>query len=456
MPENLVDRLFGELAATDMPVPARSRVVARGKQRRRRARGGAALAVAAACALVAVGVSQLPGSRPENQLAHHHHGVPAAAVCLAAPDAAVASELAQASALSSQAGVRPLAVSADGSVVYAETTVRGFHGIAAESLATGAILTKIKALPASYTGALGGLGPGGDVIWSNSYETHGGQGNTGTTPVQLWSPRTGRTTTLEPAGQHGGALSAPVIFKQTFAVWEQADGDKQEIVEADLASDATDVIATGYFGPPVFVGNALAWPAASRPDGPATHLVARQDAAFPARQPTAIPPALSAASHAALMGSSSFGSWATPVGLIASDGRATAYYSGDLTELFYSPSPSQPARLVLQLHGDATFAAGTPAVGTGYLGWTINGDASYLASATSLAAARVTTFGGEFSAGSRVFVMGWSGSKKVPARNPFHLLNGSVVSTLRCAGSARPARRQAAVRPPGVAGKMGS
>jgi hypothetical protein len=441
MPEDLIDRLFGELAATEMPVPAPSRVVARGKQRRRRIRGGAASAVAVACALVTVGVSQLPGSRLSEQPVQHDHNVPAPAVCRAAPDAAVTAELRNVLPVSHQAGVSPIAVSADGSEIYAETTVRGFHGIAAESIATGAILTKIKALPASYTGAHGGLGPGGDVIWFNTYGTHGGQGNTATTPVQLWSPRTRQTTTLEPAGQDGGALSAPVVLKQTFAAWEQGDGPQQEIVEADLATGVTDVIARGSVGPPVFVGEALVWPAPSHKGGPATHLVARNGGAFPARQPIAVPPALGAAGHAALMGSSSFGSWAIPVGLIASDGRATAYYSGDLTQLFYSPSPSQPARLVLQLHGGDTFAAGTPAVGTGYLGWTVNGDASYLASAASLAAARITTFGEEFSAGSRVLVMGWSGSKKLPARNPFDLFNGSVISTLKCAGPAKPVSR---------------
>ena len=137
------------------------------------------------------------------------------------------------------------------------------------------------------------------------------------------------------------------------------------------------------------------------------------------------------------MGSSAAGSWSVPVPLIASDGQATAFISQNLTQLFYSPSPSVPARIVLQLRGGNTFAAGAPAVGPGYLGWTVNGDASYLASASSLAAARITTFGLEFSAGSRVFVMGYSGVKTQPARNPFHLFNGSVVSSLKCAAPAK-------------------
>ena len=437
MPEDLVDRLFGELASAELPVPGPAQVVARGRQRRRRARAGGASAVVAAAVLVAVGVSQLSGSRLGGEPAQHRRSVPPAAVCRAAPDAALTAELAHVSPLSYQAGVWPLAVSPDGSVAYVETTLRGFHGIAAENLASGAILAKIKALPASYTGAHGGLGPDGDVIWFNSYDTHGGQGNPATTPVQLWSPRTRQTTTLEPPGQHGLALSAPVLFPSThdFAAWEQADGAKQEIVEADLASRATVVIATGYFGPPVFADNALVWPVAGHRGGPASSLAATNATVFPARQRVAVPVPLRAAAHSTLLGSSAS---AVPVPLIASDGQATAFFSQSLTKLFYSPSPSQPARLVLQLRGGNTFAAGTPVVGPGYLGWTVNGGASYLASATSLAAARITTFGEEFSAGSRVFVMGWSGTKKQPARNPFELLDGPVIDTLKCAAASKP------------------
>jgi hypothetical protein len=439
MPEDMLDRLFSDLAAAELPVPAASRVVARGRQRRYRARGRAASAVLAAAAIVGAGVSQLPGSRPSTRPAEHHHTSSASAVCPAAPEAALTTERTRALPLSRQAGVWPIGVSPDGAAVYVQTTTHGFHGIAEESLANGAILTKIERLPASYS-AQGGLGPPGDVVWHNTYGTHGGQGSAGTTPMYLWSSATGRTAALEPAGQHGDALSAPVFFPgHKLAAWLQADGGTQEIVEANLGTEAVAVIAHGYLGPPVFVGNALVWPAASRPDGPAAHLVAMNGGQFPARHPIAVPLPLREAGQASLMGSGPAGSWPVPVPLIASDGSATAFISQNLTELFYSPSPSQPARLVLRLHGGNTFAAGAPAVGDGYLGWTVNADASYLASATSLAAARITTLGKEFSAGSYVFVMGSSGAKTQPTQNPFHLFSGPVVSTLRCLRPAKSA-----------------
>jgi len=87
--------------------------------------------------------------------------------------------------------------------MYVQTTALGFHGIAEESVATGRILIKIDPLPADYGGAAGGLGPDG------------------------WSPRTRKVTTLEPAGQHGGALSPPVFFDPGHELARMGAGRRQ-------------------------------------------------------------------------------------------------------------------------------------------------------------------------------------------------------------------------------------
>jgi hypothetical protein len=439
MPEDMLDRLFGELAATELPVPAPASVVTRGRKRRRHVRGMAGLAAIAIVALVAVGVSQLAHSSPRTTQVASGRTRPASAVCVAAPSAGLNAELRQELQLSSQSGVSPIAISADGTAVYTETTTGTFRGIAEESLTTGTIIRRIQRLPAGYSGAQGGLGPAGDLVWTSTDSTYGGVGLAGT-PVQLWSPRTGTTTTLEPAGQHGGALSAPVIVLQKFAAWEQASGRQQEIVEADLDTGVTVVIARGYLGSPVFVGTALVWPAASRPDGPASHLVARDGWAFPARRPIAVPPALSAAGSAALMGSSSQGTWATPVGLIASNG-AIAYFTPDLSELYYSPSVAHPARLVLRLGGGNTFVPGGLAVGPDYLGWTVNGDATYLASAQSLAAARITTFGDVIGAGSDYVFVGHAPVSKSSQQRQFQLFRSATIGALTCAAPSKSASR---------------
>jgi hypothetical protein len=433
MREDMVDRLFGELAASELPVPTSASVIARGRQRRRRAR---VLAVAAPAALTALAVivvaaiGELPGSHPAAQSAADHRGSEPT-VCTAAPTAALIIDIRRRLALSSQRAVAPIAVSPDGTAVYVQTATRGSPVITEESLATGAIIASIAALPPHYEGAQGGLGLGGELIWTSMYSTHGGE-SYAYTPMLAWSPRSGRTVALEPAGQHGDAMGAPVFLNQAIAAWEQADGSQQEIVEANLATGSTDVIARGYLGPPVFVGRVLVWPVASHAEGPASHLAARNAGVFPARQPVAVPVQLRAAGHASLMGSSSQGTWSTPVGLIASSGPATAYISPDLTELFYSPSPAQPARLVLKLRGGNTFVPAL-AIGDGYLGWTVNGDGSYLASTTSLAAARITQFGTVTGLSADYVIVGGSPTSKLSGLRQFQLFNAATVQALRCA-----------------------
>jgi hypothetical protein len=435
MPEDMLDRLFDELAATALPVPPSAKAVARGRQRRRRARARAVLAAAALAAIVA-GASQLPGSRLGAEPATSHSRL-ASAVCVAAPSAALAAERQQQLPVSRQSGVSPIAVSPDRTAVYLETTTPTFRGIAEESLATGAILRRIDPLPAGYQGAYGGLGPDGELVWTNARGTYGGEGFA-YSPMRMWSPRTGRTTTLEPAGQHGDAMGAPVFFNQTIVAWEQTDGSQQEIVEADLTTGVTDVIARGNLGPPVFVRAALVWTVASHTNGPGSRLVARNAAVFPALQQIAVPLQLRGASRATVTGSSGQGSMSGPVGPIASAGPATAYLSQDLTQLFYSPSPAQPVRPVLRLHGGNTFAPDL-AIGDGYLGWTVNGDASYLASTASLAAARITVFGDIVGAGSEYVFVGDPPASKLSQVRPYHLFSGATVNTLRCAWVAKPA-----------------
>jgi hypothetical protein len=432
MREDMVDRLFGELATTQLPVPSSASVVARGRQRRRRTR---ALTVAAPAALIALAVivvaavGELPGSHPASQSAADQRG-PASTVCTAARAQALTIDIRRRLALSSQPGVAPIAISSDGTAVYVQTTIGGSPVIAKESLATGA-LTTVATLPAHYEGAQGGLGPGGELIWTSAYSTYGGE-SYAYTPMLAWSPRTGRTVTLGPAGQHGGAMSAPVFLDQAVAAWEQADGAQQEIVEANLASGISEVIARGYLGPPVFVGHVLVWPVASHAHGPASHLAARNAAVFPARQPVVIPLQLRAAGHSSLMGSSSQGTWSTPIGLIASSGPATAYISADLTELFYSPSPARSARLVLRLRNGNTFAPEL-AIGNGYVGWTVDGDGSYLASTTSLAAARITAFGTVTGLGPDYVIVGGAPTSKVSQLRRYSLFSGATINALRCA-----------------------
>jgi hypothetical protein len=431
MPDSdVLNRLFGELAGTDLPVPAPASVVARGTQRRRRARGRAAIVVAAVAA-VAVGITQFPRIDQGASAILSQRTRPA--ICTAAPDAQLSTELGRVLPVSQQQSVSVVALSPNHKVMYLMTTTGGYHGVAAESVATGAISEKITTQPPNWNGAEGGLGPHGEVVFTmtDSYD-----GSFAATEVVVWSPTSlpswMPTRSFGQVVPLGGsdALSAPVFAgpDHQLVAWESSgdgsvvdssDSPARQIVEVDLLTGAIEVVATGYVGAPVFVGSDLVWPVASSATGP-THLVAVSASAIPARQRVAVPLPLRNAGAATA---------------IASSGGATLYASAGLTKLFYSPSPSQPARQVLQLPAGNYLVPGGLAVGPGYLAWNTSAAASFVASAKSLAAARITdgstSWGAVQGLGSDVLASRSAHPKSGPTS--LYLLSGSVIERLTCA-----------------------
>jgi hypothetical protein len=431
MPDSdVLDRLFGELANADLPVPSQARVVARGRQRRRRARGRAVIAVAAA-AVIVVGVTQFPRLL-EAPAAVSQHTQPA--ICAAEPDAQLNSELVRALPASQQQSVSVIGLSPDHAVLYLLTTTAGFHGVAAESVATGAIsrkITPVSLLP-SVNSAQGGLGPNGEVVYTVTQSLSSGPINSNVlvwspTPLPSWiaSQNIGQMVPLGIANEDTEALSAPVFTGRShqLVAWEAPGGDydspTRKIVEADLLTGVTDVVASGYVGAPVFVGSDLVWPVADSAAG-ATHLVAVSASAFPAHQTVAVPLPLRKAGAATV---------------IASSGGATVYASPGLTKLYYSPSLSQPASQVLQLPPGSYLVPGGLAVGRGYLAWDTSAAASYVASTKTLAAARITdgttTWGRVQGVGSAVLASRSAHPKSGP--RSLYLLSGSVIDRLTCA-----------------------
>jgi hypothetical protein len=431
MPDSdLLDRLFGELAGTDLPVPTPASVVARGRQRRRRARGRAAIAVAAV-AIIVVGITQYPRLLEAPATAGQHTRP---AICAAAPSAALDAELGRALPASQQQSVSVIALSPNHAVLYLMTTTAGYHGVVAESVATGSISRKMTrvSLPANFSGAQGGLGPDGDVVFTTSDSV---SGRSVSSPVLVWSPTplpswmaregvsVGPVAALAIADKTPLALSAPVFSGTSnhLVAWESpgVDSPTRQIVEADLLTGVVQVVGSGYVGAPVFVGSDLVWPVASSATGP-THLVAVSASAFPAQQTVAVPLPLRNAGAATA---------------IASSGGATLYASAGLTKLFYSPSPSQPARQVLQLPAGNYLVPGGLAVGPGYLAWNTSAAASYVASAKSLAAARITdgsaSWGAVQGLGSDVLASRSAHPKSGP--RSLYLLSGSVIGGLTCA-----------------------
>jgi hypothetical protein len=344
--------------------------------------------------------------------------------CAAAPSKAVGAELRHELNVGPQRDVWPIALSPDGRVLYVETTTQGFHGIAEESTRTGTILRRVAKLPPQLIHAQGALGPDGDIVWVNTYKG-GGQGEGRTSAAQMWSPRTGLRA-LEPAGQSSEVLSVPVVSgtDDQHAAWEQADGARQEIIEADLVTGVADVIARGYVGPPVFVGSALVWPVAPNaatayvpgrdPQSP-SRLVAVNAGTFPARGHVPLPPALRAANSQSQ---------------IASNGTEVAY--SDQTELFYSPSPAESARLLVRLHGFDTFTPGGLSFGAGYLSWETSPSGSYLATTTSFAVLTIPGFTLIGADGSGAVIVNYIGPKLKQVSH-LHVLTESSINALKCA-----------------------
>jgi hypothetical protein len=403
------------------------------------------LTAVAVVAVIAVGVTQLPRVRNAPATVSQQIGV-----CTAAPDAALNAELRHPLRASRQQSVSVIGLSPNHAVLYLMTTAAGFHGIAAESVATGAISQKRPQLgiPPNFNGAQGGLGPNDEVVVRMAVGLDDPQRELWNGTVVVFSPRPIAwigiggvvVAPLEPAGEHSEALSAPVFAgpDHELVAWESSgnvpwtdafDGPTRQIVEADLLTGVTDVIATGYVGAPVFVGDALVWPVASSAAGP-SHLVAASASTFPARQRVAVPVSLRKAGAGALL---------------VSSGGAVAYASSDRTRVFYSPSLSQPARQVLRLPAGSQLSPGGLAsvgiapsgleVGPGYLAWNTSAGASYVASAKTLAATRITdgtaTWGAVQGLGDYIFAS--RSGRPESVTSSLYLLNASVIHGLTCA-----------------------
>jgi hypothetical protein len=412
--DDLIRSGFQQLAGAQLPVPSASAVVRRGTQRRRRTRGTQAVSAVAAVVIIAVGSGHLAGRGTTARQSAASPGRHEPALCTAARSARLAGDLKRSLPTMNQDLVMPIALSPSGATVYVQTDRPGFRGIAAENVATGATVVPILPLPLKDMGdAVGAVGPAGSLIWTDMISNPGNL-TVSWTPMHVWSPRTRTVTELEPSGQSGGALSAPVFVDGQVAAWLQADGRRREVVEANVTTGVVRVIASGYLGAPVLVGHALVWPASSTPTGRPSRLVASKAGVFPA-EPVAVPAALRSAGSTQL---------------IASSGLDTAYVSANDKELYYSPSPTQPARLILRLGRGDYFDLSPPVLGPGYLGWGTS-QASYLASTASLAVARVSAFGAVRGTGNYVWVLPWTGSKST--RYPWRLVAAATVNALTCA-----------------------
>ncbi len=308
----------------------------------------------------------------------------------------------------------PLGVSATGRTAYVSAWTSRFSGVAALSLATGA-LRPIQRFGDPATDQADGAWGGRWLVWAQTYSLH----SLDAFAIFGWDSATGRLLRLGrsingPAGSPWPSPWHPPAVSGQFAAWAQGYGPAGlvQIRLADLRTGRVTVIRHGHVQAPFFDGSLLVWPESDRP-GSITALRAYDTAA---RGPAPLPPVLRAVRG---------------TDFVAADGTRTAYFSPDLTGLFYSPAPDRPARVVLRLPAGTEFA--NLAMGPGVLAWTTTA-ATYLASTATGSYAQVTPRYGYAvtGPGPAVLVSGAPASKAAHPILPLYVVGAAARDWPRC------------------------
>jgi hypothetical protein len=117
---------------------------------------------------------------------------------------------------------------------------------------------------------------------------------------------------------------------------------------------------------------------------------------------------------------------------VATDGVRTAYFSPDLTRLYYSPAQDQRAQMALRLPAGVDFA--DLAIEPGTLAWTTT-QATYLASTRTGAYSRVTpNYGYATGSGSVVLVSEAPSHKTAHPDLALHVIDPASIGWPACRG----------------------
>ena len=310
--------------------------------------------------------------------------------------------------------VVPLGISADGATAYVSAWTRRFAGVAALTLATGALHPVARFGSRAADQADGAWG-GRWLVWEQTYSLSSLDGFT----VFAWDSVTGRLVRLgHSLGSPSGApwpspWHAPAV-SGTFAAWAQGygPGGLVEILLADLRTGRVKVIARGHVQAPFFDGGLLVWPASARP-GALTMLHAYATG-IGGRAP--LPAVLRQVRG---------------TDFVAADGTRTAYFGPGRSALYYSPAPGQVASVVLRAPAGVSFS--NIGMAQGALAWTTT-QATYLASTTTDGYVRVTPeFGFAVTdTGPDVLVSDAPVRKAAHPRLALHVLDAAVIGGGSC------------------------
>jgi hypothetical protein len=332
--------------------------------------------LAAGLGVLAIAVLALSGCGPDPAPAAHRarpgggHRADAVTFCARQPAPELTAALARTVRQSLRAEVLPLGISADGRMAYVSTWSAGFSGVGELNLASGT-LRRIQSFADPGTDQADGSAGGNWLVWEETYSLQSLDDFT----VYAYDSVTGvlRRIGHSLAGPGGTAWPSPwhaPAVSGHYAAWAQGygPGGLVEIRLANLTTGRVTVIREGHTQPPFFDGHLVVWPESDRP-GTQTTLHAFS---LPTGRPASLPTVLRAVHGTEF---------------VATDGTRTAYFSPDLTRIYYSPAQDRRAVQVLRLPAGQDFADLDMEPGT--LAWTTT-RATYLASTRTGAYSQVT------------------------------------------------------------------
>lgn len=362
--------------------------------------------------------SDAAGSSPAGNSPAGNSAAGMVAFCARRPVAALRAALSRTVHQSLRTELLPLGIAVGGRAAYVSTWGTGFSGVAEVNLASGR-LRPILRFAHPGTDQADGSAAGRWLVWEETYSLQSLDDFT----VYAFNSSTGKVRRLghSLAGPHGTTWPSPwhaPAVSGHYAAWAQGygPGGLVEIRLADLETGQVTVVRTGHTQPPFFDGSLVVWPESDTP-GSQTSLHAYS---LVTGKPAALPAVLQAVHGTEF---------------VATDGTRTAYFSPDLTRLYYSPEQDQRARVVLALPAGVDFAE--LAIEPGSLAWTTTA-ATYLASTRTGAYSRVTPqFGYATGAGSEVLISDAPGQKTSRPILPLHVVDPSAIAWPACRPHAR-------------------
>ena len=336
-------------------------------------------------------------------------------LCAARPTTAITRALKQ-HIPQSLGDVYVTAISPDGQLLYATVgngdiiSAPGFRGLEVINDRTWKVLARLP-LPAKpdWAGPAQTAGPW--YVWIEYYSDT----NLSKFTVHAWNTATGQVRNI---GSSVPGWSSPFqspAASGNYAAWVAGDGPGpvDKVVLANLSTGRERVVYQGHGHghalEPFFDGDLLVWPQSAVAQGTTTLTGINVRTGKPAVLPAAL-----RGVHA----------WNT----IVTAGQETAYILGpDYDKLYYSPSPDQPAKVVLSTPLGTLEDVN---LGSGWLAWT--GSATYLASTRTGVYVQVTPEFGDASGNGSDSVAIGDYAGKMAVTPPPHLLDVSKLAWPHC------------------------